>query len=185
MNRIVLGAVAALLFVAAGLFWWQGRAETERGTPPPQLGPANASTAPLADIPSASGRGLRGGTLPEADPASREERRFNRFDHDHDGRITRNELLAPRANAFRKLDLDHNNLLSFEEWAVRTATKFKGADADANAILTREEFATTKPKLRPKPACRCSPVPAQPARNGAAAPAASEDSGDEDGEPEL
>ncbi len=162
MNRIVLGAVAALMLAAAGLFWWQGRAESEQGAPPPQLAAAGSAPEPLGDLPGASGRGLRGGMPPEADPASREERRFNRVDHDHDGRITRNEMLAPRANAFRKLDTDHNNLLSFEEWAVRTSSKFKGADANRDAILTREEFATTKPKQRAKPACRCSPIRTQP-----------------------
>ena len=35
MNRVVLGAVSALLLAAAGLFWWQGRAEVEQGAPPP------------------------------------------------------------------------------------------------------------------------------------------------------
>ena len=35
MNRIVLGALAALLLVASGLFWWQGRAEVERAPPLP------------------------------------------------------------------------------------------------------------------------------------------------------
>ena len=28
MNRTVLGALGALLFVAAGMFWWQGRARS-------------------------------------------------------------------------------------------------------------------------------------------------------------
>ena len=166
MNRIVLGAVSALLLAAAGLFWWQGRAETEQGEPPPQLAVAAKGDAPLAALPGASGRGLRGSLPPEADPASREERRFNRIDHDHDGIISRNEMLAPRANAFRKLDLDNNNLLSFEEWAVRTTTRFRDADANRDRTLTREEFATTRPKRSAKPACRCSPIAAPSARPG-------------------
>jgi hypothetical protein len=37
MNRIALGAVSALLLAGAGFFWWQGRAEVERGAPPPDL----------------------------------------------------------------------------------------------------------------------------------------------------
>ena len=155
MNRVVLGAVSGLLLAAAGLFWWQGRAETEQGAPPPTLASAEAGGEPLAELPGANGKGLRGALPPEADAATREEKRFNRVDHDHDGRITRNEMLAPRANAFRKLDTDHNNLLSFEEWAVRTSSKFKGADANGDAILTREEFATTKQKKAKKPACKC------------------------------
>jgi hypothetical protein len=157
MNRIVIGACAALLAVAAGLFWWQGRAEIKRA-PPPSLA-VNTGEQPLADLPDASGQGLRGAALPAVDEATREERRFNRLDHDHDGRITRNEMLAPRAAAFRKLDVDHNNLLSFEEWAVRTSNKFKGADRNGDGVLTREEFATTKPKPHAHPACRCNPAP--------------------------
>ena len=33
MNRTVLGAFASLLLVAAGLFWWQGRAALDVGDP--------------------------------------------------------------------------------------------------------------------------------------------------------
>lgn len=157
MNRIVIGACAALLAAASGLFWWQGRAEVERGAPPPSL--AVTGEQPLEDLPDASGQGLRGAVLPEVDEVTREERRFNRLDHDHDGRITRNEMLAPRAAAFRKLDVDHNNLLSFEEWAVRTSDRFKGADGNGDGTLTRQEFATTRPKQAARPACRCSPAP--------------------------
>lgn len=182
MSRIVLGAVSALLLAAAGLFWWQGRAETEQGAPPPQLAAAEKGAAPLAALPSANGRGLHGARPPEADQASREERRFNRIDHDHDGIITRNEMLAPRANAFRKLDLDSNNLLSFEEWAVRTTNRFRDADTNRDRTLTREEFATTRPKRSAKPACRCSPIAPPAARPGGGAPAEVESDGDS-GEP--
>jgi len=155
VNRTLLGALAALLLVAAGVFWWQGRAETSTGTPPP-----DATAHGIADpnaLPSADGRGLRGAALPEADEMSREQRRFDRFDRDRDGRITRNELLAPRADSFRKLDTDHNNLLSFEEWAVKTGNRFKGADSNGDGALTRPEFATTKPKLGQQPQCNCRP----------------------------
>ena len=127
------------------------------GAPPPSLA-ASASGDALADLPDATGQGLRGAALPEVDEATREERRFNRLDHDRDGRITRNEMLAPRAAAFRKLDVDHNNLLSFEEWAVRTSNKFKGADANGDGTLTRQEFVATKPKQHAQPACRCGPA---------------------------
>src|SRR5438105_2885697 len=106
--------------VGAGLFWWQGRAETERGAPPPSL-PAAVPTDEA--LPFASAAGMRGAAPPEADPVTREQRRFDRLDHDRDGRITANEMLAPRAAAFRKLDIDHNNLLTFQEWSVRTATR--------------------------------------------------------------
>ena len=75
MNRIVLGAVAALLLAGAGLFWWQGRAATEQGAPPPDLPAAEASEEPL---PFADGAGMRGAAPPEADPVSREQRRVLR-----------------------------------------------------------------------------------------------------------
>jgi EF hand len=157
MGRIVLGAFAALLMAAAGLFWWQGRAETERAAPPPSL----AGPAPVADqsLPDASGLGLRGALPPAAEEASREQKRFGRLDRDRDGRITRNEMLAPRAAAFRKLDKDGNNLLSFEEWAVRTSGKFSGADVNRDGALNAAEFARTKPKRRAEPRCRCAPAP--------------------------
>ncbi len=156
MNRMVLGAVAALLLAAAGLFWWQGRAATETGAPPPDLG---AEVAEPGALPSANIRGQRGPAPPEATEFSREQRRFGRIDRDFDGRITRNEMLSTRTRDFRKLDLDGNNLLTFEEWAVRTANRFKSADRNGDAILNRDEFATTKPKDNAQAQCRCSTPP--------------------------
>lgn len=156
MNRTLLGALASLLLVAGGLFWWQGRAATERGAPlPGLLAATDAAQDTSLELPGATGRGMRGPQLPEADPASREERRFNRMDRDHDGRITRNEMLGLRVAAFRKLDSDGNNLLSFEEWAVKTGNRFKGADANGDGMLNRQEFASTKPPERPRQRPRC------------------------------
>jgi hypothetical protein len=185
MNRILLGALAALLLVASGTFWWQGRAATERGTPPPVA--ALASGLPEAGLPTADGRGLMGAPPPEADEVTREQRRFDRLDRNRDGIISRSEMLAARAAAFRALDVDHNNLLSFEEWAVRTSNRFKAADRNGDQRLTREEFATTKPKRSPKPACRC-PSSARSRQRATAAPPSSqpEDGSDDDaGDPEI
>lgn len=156
MNRILLGALAALLLVAAGVFWWQGRAATERGAPPPEAG--FASGTPVDDLSTADGKGLRGAAPPEADEVTREQRRFDRLDRNRDAIVTRNEMLAPRAAAFRALDTDGNNLLSFEEWAVRTSNRFKAADGNGDQRLTREEFVKTRPKPAAKPACRCAPA---------------------------
>jgi len=150
MNRIVLGALAALLFVAAGLFWLQGRAEVERGAPPP-IPEANEPEA----LPSAEVADQLGPELPEVTELSREQRRFARYDRDSDGRITRNELLAPRTAAFRKLDKDGNNLLTFEEWAAATVDKFAQADTNGDLSLTAEEFRKTAPPVKPKPKCQC------------------------------
>lgn len=155
MNRIVLGAVAALLLASAGMFWWQGHAQTERTAPP--LPPTEASTAGSLDddIPTEDGEGLRGADLPTSYPVTREQKRFDRLDRNRDGLISRNEMLSARAAAFRKLDTDHNNLLSFEEWAVATSNRFKGADANGDGELTRAEFATSRPKDPVRPRCKC------------------------------
>ncbi len=155
MNRTILGAVSALLLAAAGMFWWQGRAATDAPAPPPPTVAETADAGEAEEIPTEDGDGLMGGALPQANEASREEKRFNRLDRNRDNLITRNEALAPRVAAFRKLDTDHNNLLSFEEWAVTTSNKFVKADANGDGQLTRPEFATTKPKPPKHPACKC------------------------------
>ena len=155
MNRVVLGALAALLLVAAGVFWWQGRAAVESGAPAPELaGEAEPMSDPAA-LPTADVKGLRGPDPPEASEMSREQRRFARFDRDGDRAVSRNEMLATRTAGFRKLDRDGNNLLTFEEWAVTTVNRFKSADADGNLSLSPEEFRTTAPKPAARPACRC------------------------------
>ncbi len=151
MNRILLGGLSALLLLIGGYFVLQatapgkGNAITAAALPGLPLGDADAQgDAPpeLVDPPAAA-------------PKSREEKRFNRYDRDRNGAITRVELMSSRTKAFKTLDKDGNNLLSFEEWAVRTSDKFATADADRDGKLTRAEFATTAPKRRAKPACNC------------------------------
>ena len=149
MNRIALGAALALLLVGIGVVWLQGRAEVERGAPPPVPAAAVPEGLPSADI-----AGLEGPAPPEASELSREERRFFRYDRDRDRRISRNEMLSTRTDAFRDLDKDGNNLLTFEEWAVTTVERFEQADADRNGELNQKEFATTAPKAA-APTCRC------------------------------
>lgn len=152
MNRTILGAVGALVLAAIGLFWWQGRAEVERGAPPPAVPLIDAAET---DIPVADVAGMTGPAPPEATELTREQQRFGRYDRDRDGRVSRNEMLSTRTEAFRKLDRDRNNLLTFEEWAVATVNRFEGADRDRDAELTAEEFAATRPKRSAKPVCRC------------------------------
>jgi len=160
MNRIVLGALAALLFVSAGMFWLQGRAQVEEGLPPPEAA-AVAEELKLAEesrpepLPSADVSGLKGPAPPEATEFTREQRRFARYDRDNDGRISRVEMLSSRTDAFRKLDKDGNNLLTFEEWAVATSDRFHTADANGDNWLSPKEFATTRPKPKPAPKCKC------------------------------
>jgi hypothetical protein len=150
MNKMVLGAFAALLLLGIGLFWLQGRAEVERGAPPPAAPTARPEGLPTADV-----AGLEGPAPPEASELSREQRRFFRYDRNRDLRISRNEMLSTRTDAFRDLDKDGNNLLTFEEWAVTTVQRFDQADADRNGELTQKEFATTAPKPGATPSCRC------------------------------
>lgn len=152
MNRVVLGAFCTLLLVAIGLFWWQGRAAVEQGAPPPE--PAASSPDPDA-LPSADVSAMRGPAPPEASELTREEQRFFRYDRDRDRKITRTEMLSTRTDAFRDLDTDGNNLLTFEEWAVATSDRFAGMDKDGNGWLSPPEFATSAPRPRATPRCRC------------------------------
>jgi len=153
MRGFVLGGFIMLMLVGVGLFWWQGRAEVERGAPPPL--PAELPFDPSA-LPNADIFGLEGPEPPEASELTREQRRFFRYDRNRDLRISRNEMLSTRTDAFRKLDKDGNNLLTFEEWAVATVDRFEGADLDGDNQLTQREFASTAPKKSAaRPACRC------------------------------
>ncbi|WP_298673430.1 EF-hand domain-containing protein [uncultured Sphingomonas sp.] len=148
MWRYAVGGVAALLMVAAGWMLFHGNAAREPALPPPPL----ASRVQVDDE-AAPG-------VPEASDRTREQKRFDRYDKDRDGRITREEYLASRRKAFAKLDTNGDGRLSFEEWAVKPITKFADADRDRSGTLDRGEFATTAPKRRPKPKCVCAPAPA-------------------------
>lgn len=154
MNRFVAGAVAGLVLVAAGLFWWQGHAEQQRAAAPV---PVSSPSTYDESLPEGNENAL--GAAPPMPPEAREEdreaKRFGRYDHNRDGIITRTEMMASRTKDFKKLDTDGNNLLSFEEWAVKTSDRFAGADGNKDGKLTRAEFATTAPKDSPKPKCKC------------------------------
>lgn len=152
MPKSLIGAAAAILLLLGGWFAWSGW--QSRGVD------AVAIAAPPPDV-----------ALPEADPnavgapppdpprareATREERRFARYDRNRDGTITRIEMMSSRTNAFRRLDKDGNNLLSFEEWAAATGDRFAGADSDGSGGLTAAEFATTAPRRSAtRPVCSC------------------------------
>jgi hypothetical protein len=93
---------------------------------------------------------------PEATPKSREERRFSRADKDKNGRIEREELLAPRRRkAFAKLDKNGDGKLAFEEWGVKTVDKFAGAEKDRTGWLSAAEYASTAPPPPKKRRCSC------------------------------
>jgi hypothetical protein len=109
--------------------------------PPPDL---SASAEAPIDLPSAEAHG-RGAALPDDRTKKKprqtpEERRFNRFDRNRDGRITRVEMLSTRVKVFQKLDTNHDNLLTFEEWAVKTSERFKTIDRDGDGVVSRQEL---------------------------------------------
>lgn len=175
MNRIAVGAFAALLLVSAGLFWWQGRAAIERGAPPPDLSGPGATGEPPIELPSAGAHG-RGAALPGAKKAvlSKEERRFNRYDRNRDGSVSRTEMLSTRVKAFQKLDVNHDNLLSFEEWAVRTSDRFRQIDRNGDGVASRTELDAyyaardgAKAARAKQPKCSCGEGAAvRPGRKG-------------------
>jgi len=154
MGRLLAGGMGALLLVAAGLFWWQGRADI---APAPQLAAAPPPPPEMESLPEGDPDAV--GNAPpmpgEASPQSREQKRFARYDRNRDGVITRVEMMGSRTKAFKALDKDGDNLLSFEEWAVATADRFGMADADRDGKLTPAEFVVTAPKRAVKAKCKC------------------------------
>ncbi len=165
MRQFWAGALAALALSGGGMLIWQVQAnrpaQLPEGRPPPAEGEAPLKDEPLTLPTPGAGAPKRGPALPTAgEPpekakATAEQKRFNRYDRDRNGEITRIEMLSTRTSAFRDLDKNKDNLLTFEEWAAATAGRFAGADKNGNGILTREEFATTRPKRAAKPACKC------------------------------
>jgi len=140
MNRLLLGAFGAMVLLAIGLFWLEGRAQVEEGAPPPAPLEASRSADPEA-LPTAFAQDARGVAPPEVDEVTRDQSRFFRLDRNRDGRVTRNEMLSTRTNAFRKLDADGNNLLTFEEWAVTTSERFAEMDSSGDGNVTLAETA--------------------------------------------
>lgn len=147
MRRFLAGAGAALLLAGAGFFIWTGMAQDD-GDPVPEA-PVQGGSTPTAGPP---------GRPPSADERSREQRRFERMDRDHNGRIAADEFLSSRRRAFDRLDSNHDGRLAFEEWALSASRRFAEADADHDASLSRAEFAATAPRRRPQTRqanCRC------------------------------
>ena len=153
MLRWVVGICASLLFTAGAVLIARDSAPEAPMPEAPAIETADVAAADerrtLDVIPEFTAK------PPEADPLSKEEKRFNRADLNDDEIITLSELVQPRRKRYANLDLDGDGSLSFEEWAISTIDKFEGADADRNGKLTRAEYASTAPKPRKKPACSC------------------------------
>ncbi|WBH16023.1 EF-hand domain-containing protein [Sphingomonas radiodurans] len=146
MWRYLAGGVAALLMVAAGWMVFSGRARSDPVLPPAPQAVAAGEVA-VDDAP-----------VPEASEKTREEKRFDRYDKDRNGKIAREEYLASRRKAFAKLDANGDGRLSFEEWGAKTLAKFAGADGDKSGAMDRTEFATTAVKRSARPKCVCPVV---------------------------
>ncbi len=152
MQRFLAGVASTLFLVTAGFFIW--RAQAQRTVAIPEA-PAAATSAPLG-IADLAGP-------PSATEKTREQKRFSRYDRDHNGTVGREEYLLSRRKAFAKLDIDHDGKLSFDEYAVKTVTKFSAADHDHNNALTPQEFATTRVVRKSKPrSVPCKPTPRLP-----------------------
>lgn len=158
MVRYLAGVASALLLVAAGFFLWTGLAHREGSVPtaPPQAVPV--SSAATADATAVI-------DPPQASERTREQKRFDRYDRNRDGKVDRDEYLLSRRKAFAKLDTDGDGKLSFDEYSAKAIAKFAKADADRSGSLTATEFATTRVQRKPKPKC----APAQPAAREAPA----------------
>src|SRR5512139_2706131 len=103
MGRFLAGSVAALLLVAGGLVWWQSRDDGNPVGLRAQPLPPRGDDLPGAGDPNAVGKAP---PVPQAAARTREEKRFDRYDRNRDNIVTRNEMMATRANEFRKLDKD-------------------------------------------------------------------------------
>lgn len=145
MWRYLVGGVAALLLVAAAWTFMGGRARTQPVLP-------SAPQAAATDTPQDEALPA---TVPEATAKTREQKRFDRYDKDRDGRITRDEYLVSRRKAYAKLDANKDGRLSFDEWALVTTTKFVTADKDKSGAMVPDEFITTALKRSAKPRCAC------------------------------
>ncbi len=155
MGRFFAGVAAAVALMMAGLFLFRSNAASEALPPPPRM-VALAEAPQVADAPA---------DAPAATPRTREQKRFDRYDKDRDGRVTREEYLASRRKAYAKLDTNGDGRLSFEEWSARTATKFATADKGRDGVLDAAEFATTAVKRKAPKRTNCPPA-AAPADEG-------------------
>lgn len=122
---------------------------------PPQAAPS--SSAVTADVAAVI-------DPPQASERTREQKRFDRYDRNRDGKVDRDEYLLNRRKAFARLDTDGDGKLSFDEYSAKAIAKFAKADADRSGTLNAAEFATTRVQRKPKPKC----APAQPAQEALA-----------------
>lgn len=148
MWRYIVGGLATLALVAAGILLFNRNAQSIAALPSAPVLAGQGSDAAMPD------------QAPAASDQTRENKRFERYDKDRNGTVAREEYLAPRRKAFAKLDANHDGTLSFDEWALKTEAKFTDADKDKSGGMNAAEFATTAPKRKPPHVRRECPPPA-------------------------
>ena len=146
MWRYLVGGVAAILMMAAALIVLRPSAKADVPALLRSAPAASDADDPLPD------------TVPEASARTREQKRFDRYDKDRSGQISRDEYLAQRRKTFARLDTDHDGRLSFDEWAIKNETKFATADKDRSGTMTPAEFATTAVKRKTPAHAKCPPA---------------------------
>src|SRR6185437_13333610 len=150
--RFLAGVASCFLLMTGAFLIWQSRA-------------AGRSDFPDAPAARSASQSLFGGgdalQAPEADPKTREEKRFSRYDKNKDGKVEADEYLAAGRRNFDKLDVDHNGALTFEEYAVKGIEKFNGAGGK-KGWLSPAEFVTTAPPPPKHKTCSCRAPAAEP-----------------------
>lgn len=159
MWRYLAWGLGSLVLVGAGMFLWGSRPDAPSPLPAASAAAGTVSQTAEDDTP-----------LAEASARTREQKRFDRYDKDRDGKITREEYLAARRKAYAKLDRDGDGKLSFDEWAIKATTKFATADHDKSGTMNAAEFATTAVKRRPAARRDCPPARTAPAEAPEAGP---------------
>lgn len=158
-------ASAAALLVVAGVMW--GRS-SPKATAARLVGTSEAAAQGALPAAVDTGAALVA-PVSDATPATKEAKRFKRYDKDASGFVGSDEYFANRRKSFAKLDVNGDGRLSFEEYSVKAIAKFNAADADKDGKLAAAEFATTavKRKVRNKPVCppgaAAAPAPAEEA----------------------
>jgi Ca2+-binding EF-hand superfamily protein len=162
MWRYLAGGASALVMVGAGFFLVRIMA-----TPDAPIGQTETRVEQSSDVEDKLAAPMtfaeRIAPAPKASEKTKEEKRFNRFDKDKNGGVSRDEYLQSRRKAYAKLDVNGDGKLSFEEYATKTIVKFVKADGDRTGALNRSEFSTTRVirKSKPKPYCPPSRGPIQ------------------------